>query len=194
MVERSMGLQKKTIRDVTKISRYWIATTIDFSYIMKKTIIIGFLALLVIAASLTYYYYPRKVKFKLVYSLDKPDYATYPDYDLYSFKGFHKAEDADELKYWLLEYPKKEGYPECSFDSLSVERIANELDFEKYDYLITYQKKLLELRHSPHLRKAKDGLYFDKRIPLICTWDTTRTEAAYIYRIRSNKHFRTIGP
>lgn len=161
---------------------------------MKKALITCSLAILAIAASLVYYYYPRKVKFELVCTLNKPGIEPCPDFDLYSYKGFNKAENHDQLKYWLLEYPIIHKHPEWSLDSLCVERITDELDFVKYDYLITYQKELLELYHSPHLRKTKDGLYFDKRIPLICKWDTTHTESVYIYRMRSNKHYRTIGP
>jgi hypothetical protein len=81
------------------------------------------------------------------------------------------------------------------YDSLYVENLSKDLDFINSDYLITYQRKLSKLHHSPYLTILKDGLYdYDKRIPLIPTWDKEVTDSLYIYRIKKNNRFRAPGP
>jgi hypothetical protein len=50
------------------------------------------------------------------------------------------------------------------------------------------------LQHSPYLTKTADGLYFDKRTPLIPSWDSVITDKVYIYRIKKNNKFRAPGP
>ena len=80
------------------------------------------------------------------------------------------------------------------YDSIFVQNLAKEFDFKKHDYIITYQKQLKALRHSPHLAKTEDDLYFDKKTPLIPTFDTVLTDKVYIYRIKKNNKYRSFGP
>ena len=136
-----------------------------------------------------WYYVPRSVKFELDRELSLPR----PDLDYYSFIGFDKAEDEDDLWFWLFENPAREN-PGWQYDSLFVKQLVEELDFDEFDYLICFQKQLLNLSYSPYLRKTKDGIYWDKRIPLVASWDTVRTDRIYLYRIKSNSRFRSIGP
>ena len=136
-----------------------------------------------------WYYVPRSVKFELDRELSLPR----PDLDYYSFIGFDKAEDEDDLWFWLFENPAREN-PGWQYDSLFVKQLVEELDFDEFDYLICFQKQLLNLRYSPYLRKTKDDIYWDKRIPLVASWDTVRTDRIYLYRIKSNSRFRSAGP
>lgn len=136
-----------------------------------------------------WYYVPRSVKFELDRELSLPR----PDLDYYSFIGFYKAEDEDDLRFWLFEKPTQNNLG-WQYDSLFVKQLVEELDFDEFDYLICFQKQLLNLRYSPYLRKTEDDLYFDKRIPLVASWDTVRTDRIYLYRIKSNSRFRSIGP
>ena len=59
---------------------------------------------------------------------------------------------------------------------------------------MVYQRQLKELRHSPYFTKTIDGLYFDKRTPLIPTWDSVITDKVYIYRIKKSNKYRAPGP
>ena len=146
-----------------------------------------------VGVSILYYYYPRKVYFELAKEMDKP----YSDFDRTYYIGFDYVDSEKMLIYWLVEHYKT-FYPPSKqkqdYDSNFVENLAKELDFEKYDYLIAYQKRLKGLRHSPYLTKTEDGLYFDKRTPLIPTWDSVQTDKVYIYRIKKNSKYRSFGP
>jgi hypothetical protein len=136
------------------------------------------------------YYYTRTVPFELAKEIDKFE-------NCYPRNGFDYIENAEVLMIYMIDiyktiYPpsrQKSGY-----DSIFVANLAKELDFKKYDYLITYQKQLKELRHSPYLTKTEDDLYFDKKTPLIPTWDSVITDKVYIYRIKKNSKYRAFGP
>ncbi|MDD4610048.1 MAG: hypothetical protein PHY71_07925 [Bacteroidaceae bacterium] len=146
--------------------------------------------LIAIICGFFWYYYPRTVPFKFVMEIKKP----YKEFDCSSFIGFHYANSKDRLMFFLVEYGKKYSPHNRVYDSLFVENIAEKLDFKRCDYIIGYQKRLKALRHSPHLRQTEDGLYFDKRTPLIPTWDSTITNKIYIYQIKKNNKYRTFGP
>lgn len=51
-----------------------------------------------------------------------------------------------------------------------VSKIIKETNFDKYDYIISYMKEITSLKYSPHITWIEDGLYFDKRIPLIAEY------------------------
>jgi len=146
----------------------------------------------IVGLCVLYYYYPRKVSFELTKEIQKPN----KEFDQSSFIGFDYADSEEMLMYWLVEWYK--GFPDReylhSYDLTFVQNLAKELDFERYDYIITYQKQLKALRHSPHLTKTEDGLYFDKKTPLIPTFDTVITDKIYIYRIKKNNKYRSFGP
>ncbi len=150
-------------------------------------------SVLVVGICLFYYYYPRKVSFELTAEINKP----YPDFDRTSYTGFDYVDDAKQLMFWMVGFYNK---PSCIKEGLKgynasfVDTLANRFDFTKYDYLITYQKKLKALRHSPYLTTTEDGICCDKRTPLMPTWDSVQTDKVYIYRIKKNNKFRSPGP
>lgn len=157
---------------------------------MRKIIKIVLSSILIVIFYVLWYYYPRTVSFEFVTEIQKP----YKKFDRSYFKGFHYVNSKDRLIFWLVKNikaynPQKQGY-----DSITVEKLAENLDFQRYDYMIGYQKQLKKLRHSPHLTRTEDGLYFDKRTPLIPTWDSIITNKVYIYRIKKNKNYRSPGP
>ena len=138
-----------------------------------------------------YYYYPRKVSFELAKEIEKP----YPEFDRTFYVGFDYVVNVERffvyMIYYYEEFPQ---YYRKGYDTIFVTNLAKELDFDRYDYIITYQKQLKELRYSPYLTKTEDGLYHDKRTPLIPTWDSVQTDKVYIYRIKKNNKFRAFGP
>lgn len=156
---------------------------------MKKI----FLIVLSCIVAFAYYFYPRTVSFEFVEEIPLPTNA----FDRRAYIGFDYVENVDWLYFYLVEFyeripyddPKLKGY-----DRAFVRQLAEDFDFENYDYLITYQKTLNKLQYSPYLTKEKDDIYFDKRTPLIPTWNKTETDKVYIYRIKKNDHFRAPGP
>lgn len=148
---------------------------------------------MLIGLSCLYYYYPRKVSFEIVKIIDKPC----KEYDNSQWFSFDYVENKERLKFWMIDYYNRLPCIEKGikgYDSIFVENLSKELDFEKYDYIIAYQKQIKELKYSPYLTKTEDGLYFDKRTPLIATWDKVKTDRVYIYQIKKNKNFRSPGP
>ncbi|WP_411915695.1 hypothetical protein [Porphyromonas miyakawae] len=156
---------------------------------MKKI----FLIVLSCIVAFAYYFYPRTVSFEFVEEIPLPTDA----FDRREYIGFDYVESVDRLYFYLVEFyeripnddPKLKGY-----DRDFVRQLSEGFDFEKYDYLITYQKTLNKLQYSPYLTKEKDDIYFDKRTPLIPTWNKRGTDKVYVYRIKKNDHFRAPGP
>lgn len=156
---------------------------------MKKIFLIVVSSIVAFA----YYFYPRTVSFEFVEEISLPTDA----FDRREYIGFDYVESVDRLYFYLVEFyeripnddPKLKGY-----DRDFVRQLSEGFDFEKYDYLITYQKTLNKLQYSPYLTKEKDDIYFDKRTPLIPTWNKRGTDKVYVYRIKKNDHFRAPGP
>lgn len=159
------------------------------AYLHISTIIILIILSLLLATSVgLYYYVPRQVSFRQVEVFLKPS----QDFDASQCIGFQMAESEERLYYWLTDYLNNH-YVYTGYDSTFVASISQHLDYKNNDYVIAYQKMILKFQHSPHLRKTKDGLYFDKRIPLIPVWDTTITDKIYIYEI-PKRNYRAPGP
>ncbi|MDR1005294.1 MAG: hypothetical protein LBL74_00320 [Bacteroidales bacterium] len=158
---------------------------------MKNKVIILIIVCFTLGLLCLYYLYPRKISFESVKEIPKLN----ENFDMTSFIGFHYVSNENCLVFWLSTFYQRqlqEGL--VGYDSIFIQNLSKELNFDKYDYIITYQKQLKELRHSPYLTKTKDGLYFDKQTPLIPTFDTAITNKVYIYRIRKNNKYRAPGP
>lgn len=158
---------------------------------MKKKIRI--IILIGVISYILYFFIPRSINFECVMEIPKPN----DEFDMSSYIGFDYAENADRLHFWLVDFFFKSScVRDCltGYDDKYVENISKQLDFKRYDYIIAWQKELKELRYSPYLTKTKDGLYFDKRTPLIPTWSDVITDKVYIYRIKKNHKFRSFGP
>jgi hypothetical protein len=148
---------------------------------------------LTVGFSALYYYLPRNIFFELVKEINKP----YLEFDRTYYIGFDYVENTEQLMFYMVDYYKKASCVKANlngYDSIFVKNLGKELDFKKYDYIITYQKQLKELRHSPYLTKTEDGLYYLKETPLIPTWDSLITDKIYIYRIKKNSKYRAPGP
>ena len=157
------------------------------SHVATKILLIILSLLLATSGGLCYYYIPRQVSFRQVDVFLKPS-----GFDASRCIGFQMAEREDRLYYWLTAYLNNH-YDNTGYDSTFVASISQRLDYKNHDYVIAYQKRILKLQHSPHLTKTKDGLYFDKRIPLIPVWDTTITDKIYLYEI-PKRNYRAPGP
>ena len=144
----------------------------------------------IVGLCVLYYYYPRTVPFELAKEIQKP----HKEFDNSQFIGFEYADSKSMLIYWLVEHYKTFYPQEQLYDSIFVETLVKKFDFEKYDYIIAYQKELIGLKYSPYLTRTKDGLYYDKKTPLIPTFKSQYTDKIYVYKIKKNNKFRPPGP
>ena len=137
------------------------------------------------------YYYIRSVDFILEKEIDKPSI----DFDKSFFKGFEYVKNEQDLKWWLNgNYISHPWYNLQAYDMAYISNISKDLDFTRYDYIITYQKKLRKLQYSRHLAKTQDNMSFLKEKPLFPIWDTMLTNKIYIYKIKKNNTYRSPGP
>jgi hypothetical protein len=80
-----------------------------------------------------------------------------------------------------------------NFRDSNVEAVFSEcdlstFDFACYDYLIFFQRKLLQLQYSPKLMKEHDGEYYrkDGQMPLIHSIDSIASQdTIYIYKVEN---------
>lgn len=136
-----------------------------------------------------YYYYERTIPFEYVTCI--------PKFQNCYNKGIDYAEDEKKMCFLLYDFYKK---PVCQeielkgYDSLVVSQVLRKTDFKRYDYIISYMRRITSLKYSPHLTKSRDCLYFDKRIPLIAEYEKGTYNFVYIYRIKNNSKLRAPGP
>ena len=159
----------------------------------RKKMLVFIILLMIVISFCGYYYYPRKVPFVLTKVIDKPN----ESFNRAHEKSYDYIKNEKYLIGHLVDYYKKSSCVEnllCGYDSLFVQNIKHEFDFDKYDYLITYHKKLKGLVYSPYLAKKHDRMGYFKEKPLIPTFDTEITDKVYFYRIEKNNKYRAPGP
>jgi len=153
-------------------------------------LIIGIIILIFIWFYCFYYYYPRKVSFELYTEIPKPtEY-----FDNSQWLTYDYVQNEERLVYHLIDYYKQRCPPQQGYDSIFAHNLSKTFDYENYDYIITYQKRLKALIYSPYLAKKEDLLKELKKKPLIPTFDTVITDKVYIYRIEKNNEYRPPGP
>lgn len=136
-----------------------------------------------------YYYQERTISYEYVIGLPK-FHNCYP-------KGINYIENEERMYFWLVGFYQK---PSCKenglegYDSLYVSHLFNYTDFSRYDYVISYMRKISLLKYSPHLTEVNDNLYFDKRTPIIAEFEKVIYDSVFIYRIKKNPKFRAPGP
>lgn len=157
---------------------------------MKNKIIIFIIVPVSLYVVIFWYYYPRSVESELVIEIPKPD----TRFDNSQWASFFYISNKKTFTYCMIDWWRSKCDSLKWYDNQYIDYISTQLDYEKYDYLILYQKKLKSLNYSPYLTKTEDGLYFDQRTPLIPTFDTLITDKVYIYQIEKNNKFRAPGP
>lgn len=140
-------------------------------------------------AAIAYLCTPRRIPFRLVASFSKPSI----DYDYSYCLSFSYASDSCLLMHFLTKNHRNNDTIFPAYDSVFVRRLSDSFNYDKNDYIISYQKRIRKLSHSPLLSKTQDRLWFDKRIPLIPTWERTITDELYVYEIPKG-NFRAPGP
>lgn len=161
---------------------------------MKRYIVIVFFVFVAILLWCIYYFVPRHVNFELVQTFDQP----VPYFDRTKEINFNYIHDRDDVWFWFGEWYSTHPYfiekNIVGYDSIFIKQLADELDYSRFDYIVTYQRELKELKHSPCLSHDDAAYYFDKRTPLIPVFKEKHTTKVYIYRIKKNGDFRSTGP
>ncbi len=169
--------------------------TSQISNHMKKKELYIIICLSLLGIIIILFFFPRRISFELAKEIKKPCIEF--DYSYYGWMNY--VDEKERFFFYLYDYYSLPKYSYnmngLGYDSLYVEDLSKELDFINNDFLITYQRRLKKLRHSPFFTISKDGLYdYDKKIPLIPVWDKEVTDSIYIYRIKKNNRFRAPGP
>ena len=157
----------------------------------KKYFIGIAVAALVVTVYLCYYYIERTVSFEYVMRI--------PAFKNCHPRGVSYIQSKKRMYYFLVDiYKERRSWDEkfelFGYDSTYVAPLIEDLDYKKYDYVISYMMKISKLKHSPYLTETEDGLYFDNRIPLIPEYEKGIYDFIYIYRIKKDYRFRAIGP
>ena len=136
-----------------------------------------------------YYYHERSLSYEYVMGI--------PKFRNCHTRGIDYVENEDRLFFYLVSFYNK---PCCKkadlngYDSLYVSQLLKQFDFGNYDYIISYLKKISQLKYSPSLSDKYDDLYFDNRIPLIAVYEKETYDSLFIYKIKKNKEFRAPRP
>lgn len=138
----------------------------------------------IICMCLIYYFYPRNVYFEYVDTIPIKN-MSYTNAD---YSGVIILHNNDEIYRYTMAFNYETGV-----DSTYIYTFNRSLDFMNYDYVLSYHRKLICLKYSPYLRN-KDTLYFDRKYPLIPTFDDNISMYIYVYKIKKNKRFRSVGP
>lgn len=152
--------------------------------------IIGIIVALGTLSFILYFFHSDKMSYILVMEIDKPN-----KYDKSQLFTYNYASNEKIFVYYLTDwyncrFPSQQGY-----DITFAYNISKNLDFNNYDYIITFQKKILALKYSPFLEKKYDGIgNCEKKKPLIPIYDKKITDKVYIYRIQKNDIYRAPGP
>ena len=157
----------------------------------KKIIFIVFIIVFTIVSIALYIFYPRNVKFIYILEFDAHEYLKPSDRIDYCF-NYRSMILA--LQYRIND-PNNKGKKIMGYSDSFLEEIANQLDFDNFDYIISTMRPLNKLLYSPYLTVANDTVYhIDSRYPLIPKFDQKVTNKVYFYAIKKNNKFRNLGP
>lgn len=155
---------------------------------MKKKYLI-FIIIILCILYIVYFFYPRKLKYEYVCAV----YIKNPSY-IEEFMGCDIIHDSYTLKYRLITQPnfyrKGQG---LGLDSIDIKNIECLLDYTKYDYIISYHKRINKIEYSPYLKIKDTAAYLDE-YPLIPQFINENTRYIYIYKMKKNYNFRSVGP
>ena len=151
-------------------------------------VIIGSL-LLVSICHLFNYYTTQTLSFEYVSRIPKFDNC-YP-------MGINYIRNKDMMRYWLVDFYKK---PSCiraglvGCDSIVVSNLITTLNFDEYDYVVSYLRRISKLKYSPYLKKTSEDCLHYSQMPLIPEYERDTIDSIYIYRVKKNNIFRSLIP
>ena len=148
------------------------------------------ISLLIVLCGFCYWYCsPRKIIPHLEYVLPIPN----KTFDMYNCKSYLFIQDSSDLFLYLLD-DKSFSIPDRGFRDSDVRMLNEKLNYKDNSYILTWNRKLVNLRYSPYLTRHSDGLYFDARTPLFPIFDSTKTNNLFLYSIPKTMKYRAPGP
>ncbi len=162
----------------------------------KKVLVLLIVAITIIAICgyFIHYYRETNVDFQFVKTFRIPN----NEYDQRSFTSYYYITSDELLDYFLGEYLTNH-YGYC-YDSLFIDKMKGELNFKDYHYLLSPQKKIINLSYSPsHNKNYYDGcghLLHDlgDRNVLEPVFENGFIDSMYLYRIEKTDKFIQPGP
>ena len=106
-----------------------------------------------------------------------------PNYDNSGFKGIYVVSEREHFEYFIHKEARNET---TGFDSLYIQQVMNDLRFDTYDYVISYQKRIRNLFWSHYERHYDTG----SLIPLSAIFEKEITRSIHIYAIYPKYKYR----
>lgn len=150
----------------------------------NKRILIVTLALCCgIGIIIPYYFVQREIPFQFECAIEVKGNTASP-------LSFYYAPSEDRFRFWTVEYRVRHNLqPIIEYDNLE------QFDFDKYDYLLYYGRKLKRLYHSPWLTYSEDDCHYAPEIPLMNDIEDASMDTLYIYSIKKKgKKYRPPCP
>ena len=128
-----------------------------------------------------YYFKPRVIKPTLICALPIPN----KSFSRYEYKSFDIVNSTQDLYFHLLsDWP----FQTPNIDSITIQNLDNKLNYEQYNYIIMWNRKVIELQHSPHLTNHMN-FGGNKETILFPICEHEDTDSIYIYSISKNHNF-----
>ena len=157
----------------------------------KKNIFNIFIIIFTIVSIALYIFYPRNVKFTYALEIDAHKYIS--KCNCISYCSEYK--DIEHCLHNSLNDLNNPREKIVGYSKSYLKEIATNLNFNNYDYIITYKQQLDKLSYSPYLTLTEDALYLiNSKCPLIPTFKETKSNKVYFYAVRKNNKFRILGP
>ena len=163
----------------------------------RKRLLIAFvlaIAILGVCGYFIHYYRVKHVDFQFVKTFQVPN----KKYNQTSFTSYYYIDSDESLNHFLGKYLSDHfGY--C-YDGLFIDKMKGEFNFKDYDYLLSPQKKIINLSYSPsHNKNYYDGCghqlhALGDRDVLEPVFDKGSIDSMYLYRIKKTDKFIQPGP
>lgn len=143
--------------------------------------------LLLSIMSFAYYVYDahkNSVAYELIIEIPLPN----EDYNS-QFVGFDVVDTPQRLHFWLFDNAQQRKVRDTELSEQDYTQLLQMLDFDQYDYFITYHRKIDKLywtRNERRMFKTKSDL----RIPLEVELQKPNSSRMYIYRISPKGQYR----
>ena len=137
--------------------------------------------LIAVAAYYCNYYWERSEPFEFVCGI--------PGGEGCRPQGIDYVRDQEQMLHFLTEEGER-GVDE----SASILKYVDTLNYERYDYILSYMRKIESLNYSPYLSDLHDCAPSLPQTPIVPTYYGQQYDSIYIYRVQANDKFRHPAP
>ena len=137
--------------------------------------------LIAVAAYYCNYYWERSEPFEFVCGIPGGE-GCHP-------QGIDYVRDKEQMLHFLTEEGER-GVDQ----SASILKYVDTLNYERYDYILSYMRKIESLNYSPYLSDLHDCAPSLPQTPIVPTYYGQQYDSIYIYRVQANDKFRHPAP